>query len=336
MTVDTTGSGGALAAYDEDSIGLEDLGAADVALPRMNIAHADGVFRLSTSGDVFDTLNVIMLGMIRQRIMWHPEVDDGDRPMCKSPDFEHGFPNMSDQTPADKRFPWAESNFEPSQAVPVVLGPTQSHPEGFNSNGHRVLPCNSCVFKEWGKSAGGKSVPPPCNEQFTFPILFEQDGNWLPAILTLQRTGIKPAKSYMSSFVQSRTPLFSAITQLRLSQQSRGSVRYSVPVITKAGVTDRSMWPEYAEQMKQIRTWLRSAPRGEELEVTESDNSWEESHAAAPAAPVAAPAPAPAAPVAAAPVTAPPAPAAATPAPPSTPAMASPAVADEDDDDIPF
>lgn len=360
MTVDTTG-GGAVAAYDaEDSIGLEDLDASDVALPRLNIVHKEGVFKSNLSGDVYDTLDVILLGMIRQRIMWHPEVDDGDRPMCKSPDFTHGFPNTSEQQPADKRFPWAESNFDPSMALPVVEGSTKEHPEGFNSNGHAVLPCASCVFNQWGRSPGGKSTPPPCSEQFTFPLLYTPDdgASWLAAILTLQRTGIKPAKQYMSSFVQSKTPLFSTITRLSLTLNRRGSVEYSVPGFARIGATERGAWHGYAEQMTSIRGWLRQAPRGDEDSVVEStptDNAWTADAAGAAPAPAAPPAAPPAPPAAAAPVAAPPAPPApAPPAPapvaaaapvapptpvpaaPSTPATVAPADAAQDDDDIPF
>lgn len=351
MTVDTTGAAGGVVPYDEDDIGLEDLGSADVALPRLNIVHKEALFKDNLSGNVYDKLDVILLGMVRQRIMWHPEVDDGDRPMCKSPDFDHGFPNISEQQPVDKRFPWAASNFTPAQMLPVVEGPSKSHAEGFNSNGHGVLPCASCVFSQWGKTPGGKSEPPPCSEQFTFPLLYTPDegDSWLPAILTLQRTGIKPAKAYMSSFVQTRTPLFSVRTTLSLTLNKRGSVDYSVPVITKGVSTDRNEWHGYGEQMKSIRGWLRQAPRGEEVEVvtSDADNAWDAEAAAAPPvatpvapAPVATPTPPPApTPPVAAPVapTPPAAPAAATPAPPSTPAMATPpAVEEDDDDDVPF
>lgn len=370
MTVDSYEEPGGVVApwVDDDSIGLEDLDASDVSLPRLSIVHADGVFKSNLSGETFSYLDTILLGMVRQRIMWHPVVDEGDRPMCRSTDFIHGFPNSSDRQPADKRFPWAESVFTPDMALPVIEPPSEKNPEGFDSNGHPVLNCASCNFKEWGRSPSGKGTPPACSEQFTFPLLYTPDSgvSWLAAILTLQRTGVKPAKAYMSSFVQSKTPLFSVMTRLQLTQQSRGSVRYSVPSFQRLGASERSQWGEYATQMRAIRSWVRQAPRNDDpAPVEASSSAWDAEAAAAsaptpppaappapPAAPTAPPAPPraatppppPAAPKAATPPPpptarpsmAPPRPAAATPAPPSMPATAVPPGSVEDDDDIPF
>src|SRR5690606_34030382 len=128
-----------------------------------------------------------------------------------------------------------------------------------NSNGHPVLPCASCVFKEWGKTDSGRAKPPPCSEQFTLPLLYTTDSgeSWVTGILTLQRTGIKPTKQYMASFVQRTQPLFSVMTRITLNQLSRGTVQYSVPAFQQIGPTDPNSWGEYAAQMVSARSFLR-------------------------------------------------------------------------------
>lgn len=329
MTVDTTAGSGAVAPYDEDlaSVGLEDVGVGDVIIPRLRIDHAEGVFEDNLSKARYGTLKVILLGLVKQRIFWDDEVDEGDRPKCKSPDFVHGFPNVDPETKKDKQFPWDLSNFAPGDF------PTES-----GLNGQVTLPCESCIFKEWDKQ-GWKN--PPCNEQHTYPLLYSPDDgtSWQPALLTVQRTGIKPSRQYLSSFVQAKTPTFTVFTEIGLTQQSRGTVRYSVPWFRRGEQTDRSSWTEYANQYRAIRDFIRQPPRRQDDE----DGTPVAEDANANAAPAATPAPAPAAaapappvpPAAPAPPAQPAAPAPA-PAPAVVPVAAAPAAAAPADDELPF
>lgn len=324
---------------DWGSTGLEDIGASDVVLPRLRIEHADGVFKDTLSGATYAKLQVIILGIVKQRIMWPDELDDGDKPMCKSVDFVHGFPNVRKDAAADKQFPWSESNFSEADLKPVEIAPRtdRQFPDGWSSNGYGVLDCASCKFKDWSKDPrNGKNVPPRCSEQHTYILQYSGDDGetWTTALLSLQRTGIKPSKTYISSFVQSKTPMFTVITELSLVQDSRGMVKYCTPKFRRIGDSDRTNWQEYHDSYVQIRSFIRSAPRPQDDEetVTAPAPGANVNTAPAPAAaPAATPAPAAAATVAPeAPVTA--APAAPTPAPVAEP---SPPVA-EDDDDLPF
>lgn len=329
---------GAVEAWNPDEFdgvtGLEDVGAGDVIIPRLQIVHAEGVFKDNLSGATFEKLEVILLGPVKQRIMWADEMEDGDKPLCKSPNFAHGFPNMRDDVAADKKFPWNESNFEPSQAVPVEIGPAQdrSLPEGWSSNGLPVLPCASCKFQQWGTGSNGKSTPPPCTEQHTYPVLYKNEhDSWTPALLTVQRTGIKPSRTYMSAFAQTKQPMFTVYTTIGLTQQSRGSVKYSVPTFKRGDATDRNQWGELAEQYRTIRNWIRSAPRRQDEEegapaapasnVNTAPNPNVDSTGAAQATTTPAPSPTPP------PEPTPPAPPAPTPPPPA---------AAVEDDDLPF
>lgn len=327
--------------YDGDT-GLEDVGAGDVVIPRLQIQHTEGVFKDNLSGAEFPELRLIILGLIKQRIMWSDDVEDGEKPLCKSPDHVHGFPNQREDLPVDKRFPWSESNFDPSHAQPLILTPGADpvFPNGWNSNGLNVLPCASCKFQLWGNDKNGKSVPPMCTEQHTYGVLYSpEEGVWTSALLTLQRTGIKPSKTYVSSFAQQKQPMFTVETTLTLNQQSRGSVKYCVPIFKKGPATDRNQWLDYANTYRSIRDFVRSAPRRQDEEEDGAVVEPSSNENTAPAAAVPQPATLVAEPPAASPpqATATEAPAAAPPVatPAAAPAPPPPAAAVADDD-LPF
>jgi hypothetical protein len=302
MTVEPRPEGGAVVNPDDYAdIGLEDVGVSDVVIPRLQIIHDEALLKNNLSGETFDKLNVILLGLVKQRVMWADEVgESGSRPLCKSPDFENGFPNVRDDVPKDRRFDWSQSNFSP-----------EDFPADKGLNGMVTLPCAQCVFKEWDKQ-GWKQ--PPCAEQHTYPLLYTTDEgeSWAPALFTTQKTGIKPSRQYISSFAQTKTPMFTVYTELSLVLQSRGTVKYSTPSFKRRGQTERENWTEYGNQYRSIREFIRQAPRRQDDEEEPAASSNE--NTAPETAPASSPAPTPA-------------PAAATSAPAAAPAG---------DDDLPF
>lgn len=292
---------------DYGNVGLEDVGQSDVIIPRLRIVHDEGVFENNLSKQRFEKMKVILLGLVKQRIMWNKTVEDGDVPQCKSPDFEHGFPNMSDEGRKETRFPWALSNYDIAAARPVVIPPktNQTHPEGWSSNGHGVLPCASCRFAQWGAD----STPPLCSEQHTYPLLYcvgegTEHEDWLPALYTIQKTGIKPSRQYISSFAQTRTPMFTVYTEIGLNLSTRGSVKYSIPTFRRLEATPSADWTHFGDQLRGIRSFIRQAPRpvddyaeGGSASVSNKNTPPEATAEAAPAAaPAAAAAPKVAAP----------------------------------------
>lgn len=337
--------GGVVAPYDPNTAGLEDVDSSDVSIPRLGINHKEGKFSDSQGNVEYDYLDCIILGLTKQRVFWRPTgpgqaLDDGEKPMCKSTDFEHGFPLLGDDVPVNRQFPWARTSFAPAD-----------YPEQPAFNGHVTLPCGACPLKEWGADR----TPPLCSEQHTYALLYTPDNGatWLPGILTLQKTGIKPSKSYISFFHSNRTPMFTVMTRITLDVVTKGSVIYSVPKFQRGEATLREMWGDYAVQATQIREFLRQPPRPKEdfdPYAAAEEGTVVESEPVAPAAPApvvtesapAAPPPPPATPAPAAPPPPPAAPAAATPppvppAPPAAPApAAAPAAAAPDDDDLPF
>lgn len=333
MTVDVPGNDGTVQPYDPNNLaglGLEDIGASDITLPRIQINHKQGTFKNNLSGEEFPVLRAVILGVVKQRIMWDKVVDEGDKPQCKSPDFGSGFPNMGldGKTPAAKQFPWAKSNFNP-----------EDFPAERGENGLVTLPCASCIFKEWDK---GDWKQPPCSEQHTYPLLYQtEDGGLMPALFSVQKTGIKPSRTYLNVFIQSKQPMFTCFTEVTLTQQSRGTVDFSVPRFIKKEPTDQTTWGEFGQQYVSIREFIRQPPRRQDEEgdepTTPSDNT---NTAPTPTPAPAAPAPVvqPAAPTVQAPAAT--APAVAAPVSPASPSPATstsaPATPAAEDDDLPF
>lgn len=255
MTVEnTTGREVAHVTEDMSGLGLEDASISDIVIPRLRILHKKGMIADNLSSTEYPRLRVILLGLVKQRIMWHEDVEDEDRPQCKSPNFEQGFPNVDEDTLKKKRFPWDVSNFS-----------ADDFPASSGVNGLVTLPCAQCKFKEWGQD----KKPPLCSEQHTYPLLYDtaQEGeeeSWVPALFTVQKTGIKPSRNYLSAFVQSKKPMFTAVTELTFSQHSRGSVEYSVPIFKRIGNTEPELWEEYANTFRTIRDFAKQAPRSKD------------------------------------------------------------------------
>lgn len=336
MTVDTIG-GGEVAPYDpsvDGAMGLEDVDASDLAMPRINIDHDKAVFVNSLTKQEYPSLTVVMLGLVKQRVMWPEKLEDGDKPRCKSPDNTHGFPRIGESIPNSKKFPFAISNFQPEQAQPVELPAGDEYPDGWKSNGYPVLPCDSCKFSKWGRDEDGKNTPPPCSEQHTYPLLYmagnADDPEWTPAIFTVQRSAISNSRKFINGFAQARKPMFTQYTGLTLSMESKGTNEFAVPGFKLMGPSDRNLWGEYANSLRTVRTFLRQAPRAQEDDSPASTSNEnvapEATETTAPAAP-AAPAAPPAAPSAAVPAAAAAPTAAAPPPPPPPPAPPAPPAA---------
>jgi hypothetical protein len=236
---------GTLALPDDPMAGLEDFDTSDMVMPRLQINHKTATLKDSLSGQEYPELDVVMLGLIKNRILWADEVEDGDRPLCKSHDFQHGNPDLL-------RFPWKESGFNQADA-------DQDNP---------VLPCEGCALKEWGTAPNGKT--PWCSEQHVFAVLMEVNGGFAPALYTVQRTGIKPSKTYLTSFVRTKQPTYMVYTKLGLRAERRGTVEYAVPTFTQLGETDKTDWPFFALQYRTIRDIVTNPPKRDDDDAPSS------------------------------------------------------------------
>jgi hypothetical protein len=253
MTVATTG-GPASPWGDLGDVGLEDVGASDVQMPRLIIDHKAAMFKDSSTGQMFDSLEVVMLGVVKQRIMWDSQIDDNDKPQCKSPAYDIGFPQMRTDIPARKQFPWAKAVFDQADFPP-------------DDKGQIRLPCDKCNLKDWGAD----KEKPPCSEQYTFGVYYkDEDGNLRPAIISFQRSGLKAARSYAGTFKAASQPMFTVWTKLTLTAESRGKTEYATPGFIRGGASESAKWAEYAEAYRSVRAFLHQDPRPATKEADEA------------------------------------------------------------------
>lgn len=268
MTV-ATGNDGTIANWDpSDGTGLEDFDASDASMPRLSIDHAENAFKDSQTEELFPSLTVVPLGLVKGRIMWPGEIPDGDPqpPLCKSPDFVHGFPNVDPDVGADARFPWEASNYNESDTVLLTLNEGTSQPS---------LKCGTCRFKEWNTDPSGKR--PWCSEEWTIPLLYKgEDGEWNPALFTVRRSGLKAAKKYITAFANRKAPLFINECKLSLDAQKRGSVKFSTPVFTRGEPTENTDWQEFRAGYLAAKEFLTQLPM---MQVDTDDgvegNTWD-------------------------------------------------------------
>ncbi len=234
-------------AFDDDDLtGLEDVEATDLALPRLSIDHDDGQFVDSLSGERHDQITGVILGLVKQRVLWPPEMgEENAPPLCRSYDFHHGRPG--------EKFPWQASGFDSDEF------------DGQDAT-DTVLPCAACRLKEWGSHP--QRDTPWCAEQHVYPIVMESG----PALLTVQRSGMKSSRAYLSSFARTKTPLYTALTTLKLSGNRRGKVNYYVPTFAKTGPSNQDDWPEYASTYRSIRDFLQT-PRTRDDDPTSATSS---------------------------------------------------------------
>lgn len=247
--------------YDFGGAGLDDVDGSDLSLPRLKILGPEAEFKNALTNESAPKIYCVILGLVKQRILWHPEVEDDSQPQCKSNNFELGFPTMGENVPARYRFPFEDSNYTAKNL--------QTDPE----SGRDVLACKSCSMKDWGSDR----KPPRCGELHVYPMMFSFDGpevnEMQPAVLTLQRSALAASKSYISYFAQKQEPFFTVLTEMTLTPKSRGSVRYATPNFKRVGVTEADEWSSFMAQYKSIREFLRRAPRDPDAEADDDETT---------------------------------------------------------------
>ena len=119
----------------EAGTGLDDLDAGG-ATPRIKVLHKKGLYSETLSGIEVETFDGVVLGMLRQRVLWPTEMDEEDvKPLCKSLDGKMARPNVSSFPPRSVR-PRARAGRRLRSHV------RRLHPEGLglapNKEGHLV------------------------------------------------------------------------------------------------------------------------------------------------------------------------------------------------------
>jgi len=98
----------------ENYTGMDDLSPEDLTMPRLAIGSNEnaGVFIDSQTSQKFSEVDIIILGIIKQRILWPATMgDQKSNPLCRSYDFDRGHPD-------EDKFPWKQSGYDKA----VILG----------------------------------------------------------------------------------------------------------------------------------------------------------------------------------------------------------------------
>lgn len=231
---------------DDAMLGLEQLDERDMQTPRLSIVHTEGVFLNSLTGQKLPALNGVLLGVIKQRVLFPAEVGpEKVGPMCRSTNFVDGL--IDQKTPS--RFPW--------KTVPGLKIADFTTDEG-TGNG-RTISCASCPLKEWETHPTRAKIP-WCSETWGLPFALDlPDGGFMTAILQVKGSGIKPVKAFTTIFQASKRPAFTARCTMKLEVNRRGTVDYSVPVLTMGDPTDAADHPAYANAYRAARAFMLSS-----------------------------------------------------------------------------
>jgi hypothetical protein len=260
--------------------GLEDLSTSDLSTPRITIDHKECVFEDSQSGQKFPSLdNAIILGLVKQRVLWPASIGESDQPLCKSFDAKVGNANPGS-------FPWEAANFDPNE-----------FPKTDGDFPRIMLPCSQCQLKEWNSHP--KQDNPWCTLQNTLILLINESGVLVPALFSVQRSGLKPCTTYLSTFIRSNKPAFTSYTTISLQPAKRGDNTYAVPKFVKGSATEEKWYPYFAQQYREIKRFITNAPETDDVldsDLTGGVGSSEASSAAPATGPTAVPTAPPAVP----------------------------------------
>lgn len=237
--------------------GLEDYDpAADAVMPIIQIDHRDAKFKNNLTNEEFTELSGVALGVVKQRVLWDSEISDSKQlPWCRSYDFHIGHPRL-------EVFPWAASGFATQE---------------------ETLPCQDCKLKEWD-SHPTRNIP-WCQEQHTYVFMQAiNGGGYNPVLLSIQRSGLKDSKNYMTSFANARQPMFTVGTKLTLEVHRKGANPYAVVKFHRLGETDDSLYEYFVKTLRGIRKILQT-PSGMDESTEPEPSSPEPPPAPAPAAP---------------------------------------------------
>lgn len=103
--------------------------------------------------------------------------------------------------------------------------------------------CATCPLAQFSEAAGET----PCQKRLQLYMLHENE--FLPVIVDLPRSSIKPMRQFLLRLSSARMPIGAVIVQLGLEQtKSRGGVKYSVVVPRKIG----ELAPDVAQRAQDL------------------------------------------------------------------------------------
>ena len=219
------------------SFGLGDFKVTDLSVPRVQIMHSECEFEDKSTGQTYEELEGVGLGLVNQRILWDAIMREDQGPLCSSLDSHNG-------TPGDA-FPWEASGFKPTEGG---------------------LSCDDCKLKEWGSHPTRDT--PWCAEQYVIPFMTDLEGSGVEqvVILTFKGSGISAAKKWIGMAVRANQPLFANRVRISLQARKNGSVRYAVPAFDRGKDTEPQFWRDYADNFLTTEKFLKT-PRNSDVAV---------------------------------------------------------------------
>ena len=243
--------------------GLEDFDPSDLGVPVIRIdgkkeprawleaGYTGPAFVDSVSGQEWPSLDgIIMLGLVKGRVLWPAQMGDGkDVPLCRSFDSKEGYPTAG-------KFPWgAVPHFERDT---LKIGEKEGDEPGSIVTLYKA-PCEQCTLKDWG-SHPAKDAP-WCTLQHSYPVLIPAGNVYVPSILVLQRSSIKPSTNYAGGFHRARQPMYTVQSSITLDPRRKGQTDYAIPVIRRGVATPEADYRYFSETFHEIAAYLRT-PRG--------------------------------------------------------------------------
>lgn len=217
------------------------------ALTRMTIEHSTGEYLINEMPVDKARLDAcIMLGAVRQRVMFTPRDESGSgggQLECRSSDFAQGKP-----TPL---FAKEESNF-PAWSIEEA----QTQPDSF-------LACGACAFAQWKTDERGKKIHSRCIPQIAVPVLIPDVNASAPftfAVVSYQRSAEQPITEYMKEFTKANKPAYTAITQLRLNLNLGSGFKYSTPKFTNIANVGEEFWPALSSLYRASKAIIQTPP----------------------------------------------------------------------------
>ena len=224
----------ALEQLEELGGSLNDFDGSEGGTPRISINGAEARWVDSLSGLEVPEFTGIICGIQKQRVLWPAEVgEEKSDPLCKSLDAKTGRPNP-------KTFPLKESNLGLELVEDVVV----------------TADCGACSLKDWDSHPTRNG--PWCTEQITAILMADMEGNgtFLPALVSFQRSSLKPARTYLGSFARAQEHPFNVYTKFSLQGLKRGNVKYAVPIFTKLGATPPDLRESAAANYLALREYI--------------------------------------------------------------------------------
>lgn len=183
----------------EENLGGQDVNERD--LVRLTVPSGDAkVYRWEVptldGSDAVEEISGVIVHKTQTRQFWPVPLEEGgggQPPSCSSPDARIGFGK-----------PWA----------------TKANPDPEGEPERRV--CKTCPNAQFAPGGG----PQPCSERANLFLLMET--GYLPAVVSVPPTSLKPLKQYMMALSNAGVPYISVVTAFTLEKSESNGTPHAV------------------------------------------------------------------------------------------------------------